>query len=312
VIASGIANEGGAVLLYRSRDLRAWEFLHILSRRDRNGPAAFDPFNPWEVWECPEFFPLGDRHVLIFSTAGKTYWQSGRLDEEKMSFSVEQAGILDYGSYYAAKTQLDKEGNRIVWGWIQETRSPDEYKAAGWAGMMSLPRGLTLTAEGRLRFRVADAVESLRGHEQALTLNGDEQTIRRQINDLRIAGCCGEILLKARRTAGPFEVALYAGEEDAVPCLTLAFDSKHPGQISADARPLSLALDGNEELELHLYVDGSVIEVLVNGQVALTKRFYYSGRGPRDLRLQWKGSTGSIAGLSVWQLQPISADRLTS
>ena len=56
------------------------------------------PFNPWEVWECPEFFPLGDRHVLIFSTAGKTYWQSGRLDKEKMSFIAEQAGILDYGS----------------------------------------------------------------------------------------------------------------------------------------------------------------------------------------------------------------------
>ena len=312
VIASGIANEGGAVLLYRSRDLRAWEYLHILSRRDRNDLAAFDPFNPWEVWECPEFFPLGDRHVLVFSTAGKTYWQSGQLDKEKMNFIAEQAGILDYGSYYAAKTQLDKEGNRIVWGWIQETRSPDEYKAAGWAGMMSLPRVLTLTAEGRLRFRMADAVESLRGHEQALTLNGDEQIIRRQISDLRIAGCCGEILLKARRTGGPFEVAFYAGEEDAVPCLTLAYDPKHPSQISADARPLRLALDNNEEIELHLYVDGSVIEVLVNGQVGLTKRFYYSGRSPRDLRLQWKGPTRSIAGLSVWQLQPISADRLTS
>ena len=312
VIASGIANEGGAVLLYRSRDLRAWEFLRIFSRRDRNDLAAFDPFNPWEVWECPEFFPLGDRHVLIFSTAGKTYWQSGRLDKEKMSFIAEQAGILDYGSYYAAKTQLDKEGNRIVWGWIQETRPPDEYKAAGWAGMMSLPRVLTLTAEGRLRFRVADAVDSLRGHQQALTLNGNEQTIRRQISDLRIAGCCGETLLKARRTGGPFEVALYEGEKDAVPCLTLAFDSKHPSQISADARPLRLALDDNEEIELHLYVDGSVIEVLVNGQVALTKRFYYSGRSPRDLRLQWKGSTESIAGLTVWQLQPISQDRLTS
>ena len=108
------------------------------------------------------------------------------------------------------------------------------------------------------------------------------------------------------------ELALYSGEEDAISCLTLAFDSKHPSQILADARPLSLALEENEELEVHLYADGSVIEVLVNGQVALTKRFYYSGRSPRDLRLQWKGATGSIAGLSVWQLQPISVDRLTS
>lgn len=53
VIASGIANQGGAVLLYRSRDLRTWDYMHILASRDRGGPAAFDSFNPWEVWECP-------------------------------------------------------------------------------------------------------------------------------------------------------------------------------------------------------------------------------------------------------------------
>ena len=85
-----------------------------------------------------------------------------------------------------------------------------------------------------------------------------------------------------------------------------------PARYLADARPLSLALDENEEIEFHLYADGSVIEVLVNAQVALTKRFYYSGRSPRDLRLQWKGSTEPIASLTVWQLKPISADRLTS
>ena len=312
VVASGIANQGGAVLLYRSKDLRAWEYLHILSRRDRNGLAAFDPFNPWEVWECPEFFPLGDRHVLVFSTAGKTYWQSGKLDEEKMTFHPEQAGILDYGSYYAAKTQLDKQGNRIVWGWIQETRPLAEYKAAGWAGLMSLPRVLTLAPDGRLRFRVADAVHRLRGREQALALTGDEQKIRRQLDRLRIAGCCGEILCTARTTAGPFEMVLSGADADAAPWLTLQFDPRHPGQIWADARPHSLALDNGEDIEFHLYVDGSVIEALVNGQVAFTKRFYYPGGSPQDLRLQWKGKTTSIASLSVWQLSPISSNRLTT
>ena len=56
VLGSGIAGEGGAVLLYRSRDLRNWEYMHILARRQH--AAAFDPFDPWETWECPEFFPL--------------------------------------------------------------------------------------------------------------------------------------------------------------------------------------------------------------------------------------------------------------
>lgn len=310
VLASGVADQGGAVLLYRSKDLHNWEYLHTLSKRNHEGLAAFDPFDPWEVWECPEFFLLGDWHVLIYSTADKTYWQSGKLDSEKMIFHPVQAGTLDYGSYYAAKTQLDKSGDRIIWGWIKETRPLAEYKAAGWAGMMSLPRVLSVTGDGRLHFRVADAVHRLRGREQALTLTGDEQIIR-QINGFRIAACCGEIHCVTHRTGTPFELALRGPEDNVSPWLTLHYDPRHPSQIFVDGRPLPLTLDSSEDLKFHLYVDGSVIEVFVNDQIAFTKRFYYSGRNPRDLHLQWNGSTASIASLSLWQLSPISSNRLT-
>ena len=113
-------------------------------------PSILDP----ETWECPEFFALAGRHVLIYSAGGKAQWQAGRLDTGTMMFHPDQAGILDYGSYYAPKTQLDKNGNRILWGWIPEARSTQEAKAAGWAGMMSLPRVLSVAADGRVRFEV--------------------------------------------------------------------------------------------------------------------------------------------------------------
>ncbi len=306
VLGSGVANEGGAVLLYRSKDLRAWEYMHVLARRDRSGLAQFGPFDPWDVWECPEFFPLGDRHVLMFSTGGRSYWQSGRLDAEKMTFAPEQSGILDYGSYYAPKTQLDKAGNRILWGWIQEARPLEEYKAAGWAGMMSLPRVLSLSEDGRLRLSVAPAVHQLRGREQALKISGDAEANRRQVDALRVEACCGEILCTAERAAA-FELTLMG--DDASPWLTLGFDPAHQDQVLVDGRPVPLHLEARENLEFHLYIDGSVIETMVNRQVAWTKRFYYAGKG-RDLRLRWKGA--GLAGLSVWQMSPISADRLTS
>lgn len=69
--------------------------------------------------------------------------------------------MLDYGSYYAAKR--DASGNRILWGWVQETRPEAEYRAAGWAGMMSLPRLLTLDANGELRVEAALPVDNIRG-----------------------------------------------------------------------------------------------------------------------------------------------------
>ena len=45
---------------------------------------------------------------------------------------------------------LDEHGNRILWGWIPETRPESEYRAAGWAGAMALPRVLSLAPDKRL------------------------------------------------------------------------------------------------------------------------------------------------------------------
>jgi beta-fructofuranosidase len=310
-IGTGIANRGGAVLLYKSKDLRNWEYMHVLARRNQNGATTLDAFDPWEVWECPEFFALGDRHVLIYSTAGKGYWQSGRLDSEIMRFHPEQAGILDYGSYYAAKTQLDKSGNRILWGWIPEARPVEEHKAAGWAGLMSLPRVLTLGTDGRLRSRVAAEVNQLRGREQAVAIGAEESGNLRQINALRIEDCCGEIVCTAKRTHEPFEFALESAG-GGTQWIRVKYDPLQPGQVTIDARPAPVLLGENDDLELHLYIDSSVIEVFVNQQAAWTKRVYPSGNTPQAMRVQWTGKTANIVSLSAWQMTPISANRLSA
>ena len=312
VLGSGIANRGGAVLLYKSRDLRNWEYVHVLAGRNQNGASAFDAFDPWEVWECPEFFALGDRHVLLYSTSGKVYWQSGVLDPKTMRFHADQAGILDYGSFYAAKTQLDSSGKRILWGWIPETRPLEEYKAAGWAGLMSLPRVLSMGADGRLRIGVAAEVNQLRGRVQTLSVTADEDSNRRQIEAMSLEGCSGEILCTVQNATEPFELVLSDSGGKAAPWLSLRYDPLRAGQVSIDARPLPVAPAANGNVELHLYVDGSVIEVFVNGSIAFTKRFYPAGDIAPALRMNWTGKTAKIASLSVWSLTPISPDRLTA
>ncbi len=125
-----------------------------------------NPVDTGEMWECPDFFPLGGKHVLLISTMGKVRWKVGTYAKQR--FVAEKEGVVDWGAYYAAKTMVDAEGNRILWGWITETRPDADLIAAGWAGAMSLPRVLSLNSDYELEMKVATAAQKLRGAHTSL------------------------------------------------------------------------------------------------------------------------------------------------
>jgi beta-fructofuranosidase len=311
-VGSGERDKGGCVLLYRSQDLRHWEYLHPLIWGKPNGKQAANPCDSGEMWECPDFFRLGDRYCLLYSTENQVIWTTGQYDRKAHVYTPDQAGLLDLGAYYAPKSFLAPDGRRILWGWIQERRPEAEYSAAGWAGMMSLPRVLSVAADGRLRFRVAEEANQLRNHAQILNLNADEDQNLRQLQSMRIEGCCGEILCVARRSTEPFALSLHGSSQNLTPWLKISYDPLQPDQVWIDDRPLPVNLSGDENLEFHFYVDGSVIEAFVNHQIACTRRFYYTGGKPQDLCMRWTGKTANLVSLSAWQLSPISTNRLTT
>jgi len=322
-VGSGIKGKGGAVLLYKSGDLQNWEYRHLLCGGDSNGTANASVNNPvdsGDMWECPDFFALGDKHVLIYSTQGKVFWQTGDLDTATMVFHTGQSGMLDFGSFYAPKTQLDKHGNRILWGWIQETRPVAEYSASGWAGLMSLPRVLTLGADGRLRMSVSPEAEKLRRHEQKLRLAPVKAGGKEMISDDKLMDACGELLCVVKPSPEPFTLDLLGpmDQKDAKAVdsqssfLSIRYSQANPKELVVDQQRLPIHLASGEALELRFFVDGSVIELFVNGQVACTKRFYYSGHAAPDIAVSVTGSAGGVSRLSLWQLSPISKDRLTS
>jgi len=312
VVGSGIPHQGGAVLLYRSKDLRIWDFVCIAAGGTGNGIDTDNPVDSGDMWECPDLFALGDKHVLIYSTKGKALWQTGVLDEKEMKFHPERTGTLDRGTLYAPKTQLDNSGNRILWGWVPETRPLEEYKASGWAGLMSLPRVLSLAGDGELKVEVAAGVKQLRKSEQTFAAMPNEEHNQRQIAALRIYQCCGEILCLVRNSAAPVELSLCNSTETGTPWLTVKYDPQESGKVWVDSNSLSVPRGEKENLEIHLYIDGSVIELFLNERVAYTKRFYYSGDRAPDVCLKWVGRTTDIEKLTVWQLTPISTNRLTS
>lgn len=313
-VGSGIANQGGAILLYRSKDLQHWEYLHIVACGRGKGTDTPNKVDSGDMWECPDLFLLDGQHVLIYSTAGKAYWQSGELDPREMVFHPKLSGVLDYGSYYAPKTQLDKSGQRVLWGWIPETRPEAQYRAAGWAGLMSLPRVLRMEQTGQLSMCISPAVEKLRKSEHVFVPTADEAKNRRAIDTMRLYECCGEILCSSRIATEPFSVALFSSAEGTTgnPLMSVRYDPNHPGQVSVDDKTIPFHLDKAGLLELHMYVDGSVIELIVNRQAGYTKRFYYPGPHAPGIALRIAGKSTNIAKLTLWQLTPISPNRLTT
>jgi beta-fructofuranosidase len=312
-VGSGMRGQGGAVLLYRSADLRHWEYLHLLAHGTPSSSSDHDPVASGDMWECPDFFPLGDKHVLIYSTQGKTFWHSGTLDSAAMLFHSERSGILDHGSFYAPKTQLDRLGRRILWGWIPEARPVAEYRAAGWAGLMSLPRVLTLDNNNDLRVALLPKFDQLRTDRRELHFTGDDARDRQQLAAMSIGDACGEIVISFREGSEPLQFALVAAQNPATSWLTCSYDPSSPGHISIDDHPLPLgAGDSAASIELRFVIDGSVIECFANNSSTLTKRFYYPGATAPAIGIELKGSLKNLTRLSIAQVAPISANRLTT
>jgi beta-fructofuranosidase len=303
-VGSGVRKEGGQVLLYRSKDLRAWEYLHPLASGKWTGHESVNPVDSGEMWECPDFFPLGKRHVLLYSTAGKVIWETGELDPKELVFHSEKRGILDHGAYYAQKTQLDAHGNRILWGWIPEKRPDDELRAAGWAGCMALPRALSLTADGDLEMQVSPQVEALR--VTSFNMYGFSTAERISLaRKFEIEDIAGEFFWGSSAPRFTLSLADQAGT-----WVRVSVDAEGTvAKLTLNETTIELPPTQNRDHKLRMFLDGSVAELICNNRHAITSRVYRKPDGP--LRISPESSFPQIYELNVWQLRAISNNRLT-
>jgi beta-fructofuranosidase len=305
ILGSGIRDRGGAILLYSSPDLHRWTYLHPLVQGSPSGKDSANPVDTGDMWECPDFFPLGDKHVLLISTMGKVLWKVGTYAEQR--FTPEKEGVVDWGSYYAAKTMLDREGNRILWGWIPETRPDAELIAAGWAGAMSLPRVLSLNRQNELQTEVSPAANQLRSRPTTLagTTHRDRQ---KALGSLRIHDLAAELDLRLQPNSDAFTLTLQS--EDGEPSASIFYANKsNTRELRINNIAAPLAGTGNSPVHLHIYLDGSVLEIFANETTSLTARIYPTASGPVCLTL---ASDVEILSLDAWQITPISKNRLTS
>jgi beta-fructofuranosidase len=313
-VGSGFPQKGGAVLLYRSKDTETWEYLHPLAQGTWNGQSFSNPVPSGEMWECPDFFALGDKHVLLYSTEHTTRWEVGTFDKTSLIFRRERTGILDHGAYYAPRSMSDGQNRRILWGWVQETRDRALAQEIGWFGSISLPRVLTLGPDSSLEMRVAPEMEVLRQKVTEIKNPGNSAELNSFLSRTSISARAGEVVCTFDTTKGEcgldIQLRSKAGSNS---ILTVAY-TKANGQpfVTIQDRLLPLHPDRDGNSSIHIWIDGSVIETFIDERQVMTTRSYAAPDEDAEISVVWNGSAPSLRTLQISELRPISTDRLTT
>lgn len=163
VVGTGDASSG-KVLLFTGEDLLNWSYVGVL----------FEGKEYAHCIECPDFFRLGDKYVLMFSKIGET--------ERAVHFVVgdfRDGKLVDYHvcrpewgqDFYAPQTFSD--GNRrIMIGWMYHW-GKEAPEGCSIAGAFSIPRELRLENGQVCNYPVAEALPLLKQESRYVEREGD-------------------------------------------------------------------------------------------------------------------------------------------
>ncbi len=277
----------GRILLYSSTDCIHWNYEKILAANSKR-------FG--KMWECPDFFMLDGKGVLITSpqdmfpqgfeyhNGNGTLCLIGSYDEQTDTFTEEHDQAIDYGiDFYAPQTILTPDGRRIMIGWMQNWDTcnlhvPDQP----WLGQMSLPRELFIH-NGRLYQKPIRELEELRGEE----VRYENVTFT---DVIKLAGVEGrkvdmEVTVRPADAANVYQRFAVRFAQDDTYRTSISFrphesvvkvDRKFSGSRRAiihQRRCLVKHKDGN--IKMRLILDKFSVEVFVNdGEYVLTATMY--------------------------------------
>ncbi len=191
-VMSNRSPDGSAdIFLCRSEDAFHWSFVSKLeSCRNEYG----------KMWECPEFFPLDGKHVLLtcpmemppigleFHAGFGTLCLIGSYDRERCAFTRERVQAIDYGlDFYATQTLKTPDGRTIMIAWMQNwSTSTSQQRGEQLFGSLTLPRELTIR-DGRLIQNPVRELEAVHGRRTAY----ENVLVQEECN---LAGISGRVL----------------------------------------------------------------------------------------------------------------------
>ena len=280
-------NQRGIALLYKSRDLMDWQFLYPLCKGE---------IKQGRNWECPNFFPLGDKYILIVSPHKEVIYNVGNYHNHL--FEPSEWKILDHGRcFYAPNTMFDDNGRLLLWGWVWGGGT------GGWEGCHSLPRVLSLESDGNLRFEPASELKILRdshAHLENLIIHPDSKDLLGKFPNMQL-----EIIAKFELiNAEAFGFKLFQSADNQIGDL-IEFDTKdYFIRVGKEKGKLS-SLKGEKQLSFHIFIDKSVVEIFINNKECLTSRIYPKTQTCNVFDIYASNGDAKLKSLDLWTIKSI-------
>jgi beta-fructofuranosidase len=275
----------GTIACYESEDLVNWKYKSKIK-------TDLEDFG--YMWECPDYFELEDKGVLIFSPQGieregdkyANIYQSGYLIGSKMNFEEgkfehNEFIELDNGfDFYAPQTMEDDRGRRILVGWmgLPEVEYPTDKN--GWAHCLTLPRELKISGDKLLQNPPVELEQLRKSH-----FSFNETLIQEEKSFNGFRGESYELICLFKEFKGKrIGVKLRVSENEEtviyydIENKKVVLDRSKSGEQFAKewGTVRKTYLDCNE-LKLQVFVDRSSVEVFVNdGEKVFTGRIFPS------------------------------------
>lgn len=274
--------QNGQVVLFSSENLKKWQYVSVLAdNQEKYG----------KMWECPDFFPLGKKHILVvspqdmqadggeFHNGNQAAALIGHYDREHHRLLEEQVISLDYGTdFYAPQTLETEDGRRIMIAWMHSWDMDIKPPEQKWNGMMTIPRELTLQ-DDRLYQQPVKELEHYR--TEPVTYTGREISGKCLLPDIR-----GRVLdLTVELQEGDYQEfsVSFAGNEKyhtgfryIRDTQTIEFDRTYSGIIRDVVCRRCMKLKKAEKtLKLRFLLDRFSVELFINdGIQTFTSTFY--------------------------------------
>lgn len=317
--------------LYRSSDLKEWEFMHDFLENDIFG-------RPGDDCACPYFWPIGNRHILIhFSHKGGSHYMLGDYDTARNKFIVRSGGSFGFGptvpgGLLAPSATPDGNGGLIVlFNVTFGTKASKEWNNQ----VFSLPRRLTLAGD-ELRMTPVDAVKSLRKNH--IETAGVKLTANQEVQLDGFSGNCVELIaeieagnsqlieLNVLRSPDKEEFTTIRFYKDRgfrdlqrprpehdyfspPPSCVLSIDSNYssvnPEVLLRTPETTGFILSPDEKLKLHIFIDKSIIEVFANDKICLTQRVYPNRADSTGISICSRNGSAELLKFDLWEMARI-------
>lgn len=268
----------GRAIVYSSKDLLDWEYEGPISRANGLKTEGF-------MWECPDFFNLDGKDILLLSPQGidaqgkdylnlfQTGYFIGDYDYKTATFTRGEFHELDKGhDFYATQTTEAPDGRRIVIAWMDMWESLLPEQEDGWAGALTIPRELRLKND-HLYMTPVKELEDLRIKE----VSNDSSVVAKELLVAEDASS-SEVLVDIPLTGTDQEEVSFSLKTSNEELVLLTY-SKATNEFilkRSDKDDLRYGtIQPCDKLSLRVFIDTSSIEIFINeGELVFTERFY--------------------------------------